>query len=204
VRTRRPATAPRRIRLDRIGHEARPPRDRECRSVAATPVSTRLPLIARSSHDSHVDKRFDDCCSGTEAATRRRQPGRPARARRQVSPRSSQGTWYSPKVRICTPSTGRRPDRLGSLPSFAAIAGVAGVLAASLIRHGMQAHRLSLAWTSSHPRRHRPRSWSGRSSTAMSSDLTGRPPSWASRSITWRVLAGIRLTLADAWDDFHN
>jgi hypothetical protein len=40
-----------------------------------------------------------------------------------------------------------------------------------------------------------------RSSTATSSDLTRRPPSWASRSTTWRVLAGIRLTLADAWDE---
>lgn len=27
------------------------------------------------------------------------------------------------------------------------------------------------------------------------------PPYWASRSTNWRVLAGIRLTLAAAWDD---
>jgi len=38
----------------------------------------------------------------------------------------------------------------------------------------------------------------------MSSDLTRRPPSWASRSITWRVLAGIRLTVADTWDELGN
>jgi hypothetical protein len=35
-------------------------------------------------------------------------------------------------------------------------------------------------------------------STATSSDLTRRPPSWASRSTTWRVRTRIRLTLADA------
>jgi hypothetical protein len=45
---------------------------------------------------------------------------------------------------------------------FAALAGVAGVLAASLIRDGMQAHRHSLAWTSSHPPQCRPRSRPGR------------------------------------------
>ena len=44
---------------------------------------------------------------------------------------------------------------------------------------------------------------SGRSSTATSSDVTRRPPSRRSRSTTWRVLAGTRLTLAAAWDDFH-
>ena len=41
----------------------------------------------------------------------------------------------------------------------------------------------------------------GRTSTATSSDLTRRPPSLASRSTTWRVLALIRLTLAHAWDE---
>jgi len=64
VRTRRPPDGPRRIRLDRIGPEASPPPDGECRSVAATPVSTRLPLIARTSHDSHVDKHFEDSSLG--------------------------------------------------------------------------------------------------------------------------------------------
>ena len=29
------------------------------------------------------------------------------------------------------------------------------------------------------------------------------PPYWASRSTNWRVLAGIRLTLAAAWDETH-
>jgi hypothetical protein len=45
----------------------------------------------------------------------------------------------------------------------------------------------------------RPAAAWGRSSTATSSDLTTRPPSGASRSTTLRVLALIRLTLADAW-----
>jgi hypothetical protein len=38
------------------------------------------------------------------------------------------------------PSTPRRRDRPHRLPSFAAIAGVAGVLAASLTRDNLQAH----------------------------------------------------------------
>ena len=41
----------------------------------------------------------------------------------------------------------------------------------------------------------------GRSSAATSSYVTRRPPYWASRSTNWRVLAGIRLTLAAVWDD---
>jgi hypothetical protein len=56
----------------------------------------------------------------------------------------------SPKVRICAPSTGRRPDRLGRLPSFAAIAGVARGLAAGLIRETCKRTWLSLAWASGH------------------------------------------------------
>src|SRR5580704_16826035 len=60
---------------------------------------------------------------------------------------------------------------------------------------------LVVSWGSEHvadwPRGFR----SGRSSTATSSDMTRRPPSWASRSTTWRALALIRLTLADAWDE---
>jgi hypothetical protein len=48
------------------------------------------------------------------------------------------------------------------------------------------------------------RSPSGRSSsTATPGDVTRCPPSWASRSATWRVLAGIRLTLAAAWDELE-
>ena len=43
--------------------------------------------------------------------------------------------------------------------------------------------------------------WCGRSSTATSSDVTRRPPSRRSRSTTWRLLAGTRLTLAAAWDE---
>src|SRR5271154_4153887 len=50
-------------------------------------------------------------------------------------------------------------------------------------------------------RRRGPGSPFGRSSTATSSDLTRRPPSWASRSTIWRVLAGIRLTRTAAWDE---
>ena len=57
------------------------------------------------------------------------------------------------------------------------------------------------ACVTSHAGDTRRRCWSGRSSTATSSDVTRRPPSWASRSTTWRVLALIRLTLADAWDE---
>ena len=57
-------TARARIRLDQIGRQASPPRDGECRSVAATPVSTRLPIIARTSHGSHFEKRFEDSSLG--------------------------------------------------------------------------------------------------------------------------------------------
>ena len=64
MRTRRPPDGPRRIRLDQIGLQASPPRDGECRSVAATPVSTRLPIIARTSHGSHFEKRFEDSSLG--------------------------------------------------------------------------------------------------------------------------------------------
>ena len=46
--------------------------------------------------------------------------------------------------------------------SFTAIAGVAGVLAAGLIRDSLQPHLLPLAWASSQPPRRRPRSPSGR------------------------------------------
>ena len=62
----------------------------------------------------------------------------------RVSTRNCPGSRSSPKVRICTPSTVRRRDRLRRLPSFAAIAGVAGVLTAGLIRDNLQAH-LALA-----------------------------------------------------------
>jgi hypothetical protein len=58
----------------------------------------------------------------------------------RVSTRNCPGSRSSPKVRICTPSTVRRRDRLRRLPSFAAIARVAGVLAAGLIRDNLQTH----------------------------------------------------------------
>jgi hypothetical protein len=60
------------------------------------------------------------------------------------------------------------------------------------------------ACVTSHAGDTRRRCWSGRSSTATSSDATRRPPSWASRSTTWRVLALIQLTLADASDELGN
>jgi hypothetical protein len=68
----------------------------------------------------------------------------------QVARRRSAGTSYSPKVRISMPSTVRRRDRRHRLPSFAAIAGVAGVLAAGLICDDLQAH-LALARVGERP-----------------------------------------------------
>jgi hypothetical protein len=56
----------------------------------------------------------------------------------------------SPKVRISTALTVRRCHRPRLLPSFAAIAGVAGVLAAGLIRDNLQAH-LALARVDEQP-----------------------------------------------------
>jgi hypothetical protein len=52
----------------------------------------------------------------------------------------SRASRNSPKVRLSMPSTVRRRDRPDRLPSFAAIARVAGVLAAGLIRDDRQAH----------------------------------------------------------------
>ena len=68
----------------------------------------------------------------------------------QASARSSPATCLSPKVRISTRSTVRRCDRPRRLPSFAAIAGVAGVLAAGLIRDDLQA-RLAAARVGEQP-----------------------------------------------------
>ena len=69
---------------------------------------------------------------------------------------------FSPEVRISTPSTVRRRVRAHRLPSFAAIARAAGVLAPGLTATTCKRTRLSLAWASSHPRQRRPRSRSGR------------------------------------------
>jgi hypothetical protein len=59
---------------------------------------------------------------------------------KEVTRPPARHTSCSPKVRISTPSTVRRCDRPSRLPSFAAIAGVAGVLAAGQIRGDLQAH----------------------------------------------------------------
>jgi hypothetical protein len=80
---------------------------------------------------------------------------RPARAicnskRKRVSTRAWACTTYSPRVRISMPSTVRRRDRPDRLPSFAAMARVAGVLAAGLIRDDLQAH-LALARVGERP-----------------------------------------------------
>ena len=58
----------------------------------------------------------------------------------QVSRHSFTETRDSPKVRICSHSTVRRCDRPWRLPSFAAVAGAADVLAGSPIRGDLQAH----------------------------------------------------------------
>jgi hypothetical protein len=63
----------------------------------------------------------------------------------RVSSRSSRRTRLSPKVRISMSSTARRHDRPHRVPSFAAIAAVAGVLAAGLIRETCKRTWLSLA-----------------------------------------------------------
>jgi hypothetical protein len=63
---------------------------------------------------------------------------------------SARGSRKSPKVRVSTPSTVRRCDRPHRLPSFAAIARVAGVLAADSIRDDLQAH-LALARVGEQP-----------------------------------------------------
>jgi hypothetical protein len=60
---------------------------------------------------------------------------------------------------------------------------------------------LVVSWGSEHLADWPPGFRCGRSSTATSSDVTRRPPSRQSRSTTWRVLAGTRLTLAAAWDE---
>ena len=51
-----------------------------------------------------------------EAATRHRQPCTPARARRQVSPRSSRATRYSPPARLASRRSAGRRERRPGLP----------------------------------------------------------------------------------------
>ena len=75
-----------------------------------------------------------------EQGSTKRLPLIPARAAMRVSTRAWPGTCSLPKVSISTPSTVRRCDRPRRLPSFAAVSGVAGVLAAGLIRDNLQAH----------------------------------------------------------------
>ena len=69
--------------------------------------------------------------------------GRSLRARCETQPLVAKGAHlYASTVRRC--------DRLRRLPSFAAIAGVARVLAAGLIRDNLQAH-LALARVGEQP-----------------------------------------------------
>ena len=122
------------------------------RSRVAGRSPTTLLLCDQTSHLPGVLGAITATASGPTQSRRRRQPERliPARARRQVSARVRSTTCSSPKVRISTPSTVRRCDRPHRLPSFAAIAGVAGVLAAGLIRDDLQAH-LALARVGEQP-----------------------------------------------------
>ena len=83
-------------------------------------------------------------------------------------------TCSSPKVRISTPSTVRRRDRPRRLPSFAAIAGVAGVLAAGLIRDNLQAH-LALARVGEQPPSSTPTSLPVRTTRGSAPRFAGRP-----------------------------
>ena len=76
------------------------------------------------------------------------------------------------------PSTVRRRDRPHRLPSFAAIAGVAGVLAAALIRDNLQAH-LALARVGEQPPSSTPTSlpvWTRPSSGCAGDDKVTAPP----------------------------
>jgi hypothetical protein len=59
---------------------------------------------------------------------------------RENESRASPVARQTPKVRISMPSTVPRCDRQRRRPSFGAIAGIAGVLAAGLIRDNLQAH----------------------------------------------------------------
>ena len=88
------------------------------------------------------------------------------------------------------PSTVRRCDRLRRLPSFAAIAEVAGVLAAGLIRDDLQAH-LALARVGEQPPSSTPTSLpvrTKRSSAYRGSDEMSAPR-WPSSSQAIEIAA---------------
>ena len=81
---------------------------------------------------------------------------------KRVSRRSSQLTCSSPNSGTLASTTVARYGGISWRPYFAAVAGAAEVLARSPIHGDLQAHRLSLAWRSSHRRRHPRRCWMGR------------------------------------------
>ena len=99
---------------------------------ACTGATVQTPILstgaARSAQSEPREPWGANACASTKAGLSARDPTDPV----------------LPKVRISTPSMVRRCDRRRRLSSFAAIAGVAGVLAAGLIRDNLQAH-LALA-----------------------------------------------------------
>ena len=120
-----------------------------------------------------------------------------------------------PRCPLRRAPTARR-SRGSSTPALAGEGRAAGIARASVVGVELHMHpdvgvcsigyeeliaALLLRQQRGHAVQPAPGLWNGRSSTATSSDVTRRPPSRRSRSTTWRVLAGTRLTLADAWDD---
>ena len=125
----------------------------------------------------------------------------------QVS-RSMARAWRnSPKLRICTPLDGPAFDRPRRLPSFAAIAGVAGALAAGLIREDLQA-QLALARVGEQPPSSTPtqllvrtrRATPTRSCASFSSARKQKPYSAESSADAARPPRFVRFLQADAAD----
>ena len=73
------------------------PRRARFRIVAATAVSTRLPLVARSSRDFHVDNPLGGCRKRTDAAT-------PRRRRDHGAPRYRFCSWSTANGAIAMPT----------------------------------------------------------------------------------------------------
>ena len=105
-------------------------------------------------------------------------------------PRSPEVFSVGPRETCSSPNSGTLASttvaRYGGIswrPCFAAVAGAAEVLARSPIHGDLQAHRLSLAWRSSHRRRHPRRCWMGRFACVSRRLFGGRPESAGNRPI---------------------
>jgi hypothetical protein len=120
----------------------------------------------------------------------------PANPQRKSPTRPETRPARRQRLRVSMPSTVLRRDRPHRLPSFAAIARAADLLAGGPIRDGLQAHpRCRPRWRSSHRPRSPRRCCMGRAATVSarsfrvdSETSPDRPSGKSSEGSSWRLL----------------